>query len=224
MSTNWNDFYNQTNYFMEYPHERTIRFFKRYANKFGTNKNVLEIGFGSGADAKFIASLGFNVVATEVSEVIYNKVQEDIKNKIDNLKLILMNIQDNNFKLPFEDNSIDIITESSVLYAIPKDMYINYMNEFNRVLKKDGMIFTMLLSEEFKDNIKNINNSKDYFNMDYNNFTCQYNRISINELKNIINDNFIISELTKTSIQSYFLEDEYRESSNSYWDVVLKKK
>jgi SAM-dependent methyltransferase len=86
----WNDIYSKKNYFGTGP---TILAHEAH-NLIKNNSitNILELGCGQGRDSLFFANLGYNVVATDISENAINflKTIKDEEN-IENLELYLHN-------------------------------------------------------------------------------------------------------------------------------------
>ena len=102
---------------------------------------VLEIGCGSGAFTSYIArAVGkkgtvYSLdIQQKMLDQLYRKLQKKENKDIDNVKLILGNA----CELPFEGQSIDIVTFITVLQEIPDKQ--KALIEARRVLKKDGKL------------------------------------------------------------------------------------
>jgi ubiquinone/menaquinone biosynthesis C-methylase UbiE len=102
---------------------------------------VLEIGCGSGAFTPYIARAvgkkGFMYsldIQQKMLDRLYKKLQKEENKDINNVKLILGNA----YGLPFEDQSIDVVTFITVLQEIPDKA--KALIEASRVLKKDGKL------------------------------------------------------------------------------------
>lgn len=98
------------------------------------NPNILDFGSGTGNLTLKFLNKGCFVTACDISQkeldILMKKV---INNK--NLKVSLLRDK----KLPFEDNSFDIVATYSVLHHIPD--YLFTIKEFIRVLKPGGYIY-----------------------------------------------------------------------------------
>lgn len=102
---------------------------------------VLEIGCGSGAFTPYIArvvgkkGIVYSLdIQQKMLDRLYRKLQKEENKDIDNVKLILGNAYD----LPFEEQSIDIVTFITVLQEIPDKA--KALIEARRVLKKGGKL------------------------------------------------------------------------------------
>ena len=90
------------------------------------NINILDAGCGNGNYAFYLSSFGYkNIIAVDLFNDIDTKDFKYYKASIN--------------QLPFNDNQFDFIYSNSVIYYLdnPKEG----IEEFNRVLKKDGMLF-----------------------------------------------------------------------------------
>lgn len=89
------------------------------------NKDLLEIGSGTGDKLKAFASIAKSIKGVDVE---HGSCSKDM---LENITYY------DGHTLPFEDNSFDVIFSSNVLEHIP---HINDMEkEFQRVLRKDGV-------------------------------------------------------------------------------------
>jgi SAM-dependent methyltransferase len=87
---------------------------------------VLEIGAGSGVQAKYLADLGFEVKAIEVAGSEYEPLQVYPVAKYDGQRI------------PFPDNSFDVIYSSHVVMHIVDT--VGFHREIQRVLKPQGRV------------------------------------------------------------------------------------
>jgi ubiquinone/menaquinone biosynthesis C-methylase UbiE len=109
---------------------------KRVISGIVSNKNisVLDVGAGTGNLALKFLSSDSKVTAADVS-VNSLELLKQLSNNNQNLKTITLT--DN--KLPFEDNSFDVVATYSVLHHIPN--YLLTVQEMLRVTKKGGLIY-----------------------------------------------------------------------------------
>lgn len=115
-------------------------FIKSLLNNFGTDFSdlkVLDLGFGSGNDIFTLIKAGFkskNISGVEVIEERFNRLKQLLPDT--NLKL------NSGFNIPFEDNSFDLIIQSTVFSSVLNpDSRKQLADEMIRVLKPNGKIF-----------------------------------------------------------------------------------
>jgi len=125
-------------YFLNSKEKQLAKLLYKFYSKDVSNLKALDMGFGNGIDLLTLIKYGFNVknlYGTEILEERFKKVCEIIPNA--NLKLI------DGFYLPFEDNSMDLIIQSTVFSSIlNEDARKNLANEMLRVLSPNGKIFS----------------------------------------------------------------------------------
>lgn len=112
--------------------ERLLRAFLKLGDIKG--KRVLEVGAGTGRDSFSIARMGAEVFVLDYAENAI-KIIEGI-NKVSPVKVIP--VRGDAFKLPFKDESFDIVFHQGLLehFRTPADI----LNENRRVLKKGGVV------------------------------------------------------------------------------------
>ncbi|MCL6572003.1 MAG: class I SAM-dependent methyltransferase [Bacillus sp. (in: Bacteria)] len=100
-----------------------------------TNKTlVLDAGCGTGQTAAYIFQQYMaNVVGLEINPIMLDKA----KSRFQTLNLPIQLIQGSIEKIPFKDNTFDIILSESVLAFVDKP---TTLKEFYRVLKKGGRL------------------------------------------------------------------------------------
>ena len=100
----------------------------------GDEKLVLDFGCGSGNLTHHLSSLGYNVLASDISQGFLDLVAS--KSDIRKVKTIQLN----GFDLSnISDNSVDMVATYSVLHHVPD--YLAILKEFMRVLKTGGVVF-----------------------------------------------------------------------------------
>ena len=87
--------------------------------------SVLEIGAGAGWQAKCLADRGFKVTAIDIAQSRYHQIQE------------WPVIDYDGFRIPLEDQSVDVVFSSNVLEHIPH--IDEFMVEMRRVLRPGGI-------------------------------------------------------------------------------------
>lgn len=99
-------------------------------------KNILDFGCGDGISCEFFnkyfpeSTISGIDVSSESIKIAQNK-------KIPSSSFLLYDGD----KLPFEDNSFDLIFASGVFHHIEKQKHHNIAKEINRVLNKNGKLF-----------------------------------------------------------------------------------
>lgn len=96
------------------------------------NKNILLIGNGTSEKELYFLFKGANLIYTDLSLQAVNFIEQ--KFDFNNKNVEFYAIDANN--LPFPDNSIDIIYGWAFIHHL--DNIENFLNEANRVLKKNG--------------------------------------------------------------------------------------
>lgn len=102
-----------------------------FINAIGSNRNILEVGCGTGLFTKEIQHTNNKITAIDISPDLIEIAKKRISNP--SVDLIVGNAYDT----PFNDNSFDCIIGSSVLHHLDVGLAIK---EFHRLLKPDGKI------------------------------------------------------------------------------------
>ncbi|MBU1853244.1 MAG: class I SAM-dependent methyltransferase [Candidatus Omnitrophica bacterium] len=103
-------------------------------------KDVLEIGFGDGYGADFLAGSAKNIKAIDV--LGKNVDLASSKYKRPNLQFKEMSAVD----LDFGDESFDVVVSFQVIEHIPEKLLMKYLEEIKRVLNKSGIAFISTLN------------------------------------------------------------------------------
>lgn len=123
----WARFYDLTWIPISYLRKKTVEF-----TNISKDKKILDICTGTGDLAIKFASQGNEVMGIDLSEEMIEIANN--KNKFKNLKF---EVEDAT-KLPFENNSFDIVTSSFGLHEMPKEIMLKVLEEVKRVLKSNG--------------------------------------------------------------------------------------
>tara|TARA_B110000263_G_scaffold246051_1_gene256535 strand:- start:1321 stop:1992 length:672 start_codon:yes stop_codon:yes gene_type:complete len=140
----WNNIYSKQNYFGTGPTILALEAQKLI--KTNSIRNILELGCGQGRDSLFFANLGYNVVATDISENAINFIKKT-KNEqnIGNLELYIhdtlnpFNFKKPNFELVYSNLALqffDLIQLPQIFSNIKKIMEPNSFFLFST--KKSG--------------------------------------------------------------------------------------
>ncbi|MBU1061332.1 MAG: class I SAM-dependent methyltransferase [Candidatus Omnitrophica bacterium] len=125
-------------------HKFFVRHFSAYnfAASYTKLKDVLEIGFGDGYGADFLAGSAENIKAIDALEK--NVGLASSKYKRPNLEFRKMSAVD----LDFGDKSFDVVVSFQVIEHIPVNLLMKYLEEIKRVLNKSGIAFISTLNLE----------------------------------------------------------------------------
>jgi len=104
-----------------------------FTKEFVAGKKVLEIGCGTGYGADYLSKSASNIVAIDIREGGISYCQD----KYGKDNLIFM--QADGLKLPFKNESFDVVLSFQVIEHIEPKMVLNYLSEIKRVLKRDGV-------------------------------------------------------------------------------------
>ena len=112
--------------------ELIIDFVKRNGDGF---QKMVDVACGSGQSTFYMASLFSEVVGVDISQAQVNYAQEKSKqlNKYDNIEFCVGSAEN----LPFEDNSVDVVTCASALHWLDEK---SFYSEVDRILKPKGVM------------------------------------------------------------------------------------
>lgn len=140
------------------PQSDTLRFFRflKKERKFILeNKNILDLGCGTGRNSNYLTEMGNNVIGIDISITAL-----DIAKKRSNVQALpghLIYIKgDIGEKYNIESNFIDIILDVTSSNSLDEKGREVYLNEMNRVLKNGGYIFVRALCKDADDNAKRL--------------------------------------------------------------------
>jgi SAM-dependent methyltransferase len=140
----------------EGPQADTLRFLKflKKEEKFKIeNKNILDLGCGTGRNANYLAEMGNRVIGIEISKTALNLARE----RAGGLNLdVDYRLGDIGEEYDIKDNSIDLILDVTSSNSLNEKGREIYLKEVNRVLKTSGYFFVRALAKDGNKNVKNL--------------------------------------------------------------------
>jgi SAM-dependent methyltransferase len=140
----------------EEPQSDTLRFLKflKKEEKYRVeDKNILDLGCGTGRNANYLAENGNKVIGIEISKTAINLAKTRAKDLGVEVDYKLGDIGEP-YDIP--NNSIDVvldITSSNSLNEAGREVYLS---EVDRVIKKGGYFFVRALCKDGNKNVKNL--------------------------------------------------------------------
>jgi len=104
-----------------------------FARGLAANKSILEIGCGAGYGVDYLSRFASSIIAIDTRKDAITFCQT--KYRKSNLDFLLAN----GTKLPFKDNSFDIVISFQVIEHIDPNQVLDYLSEIKRVLKEEGV-------------------------------------------------------------------------------------
>ena len=125
------------------PSEQYKRIVRRYSwvASFCYNKKVLECSCGSGQGSSMLNKISKKYIGADIDKKLISICKQ-------NNPEIEFKIFDA-CKMPFEDNSFDIILIFEAIYYL--DSFYDFVDEARRVLKKGGLIFIVTANKDLYD-------------------------------------------------------------------------
>lgn len=132
---------------------RFLKFLKKDQKYKIENKNVLDLGCGTGRNSNYLAEQGNKVIGIEISKTALSVAQ----NRARDLGVgVDYRIGDIGEKYDIENNSIDVILDVTSSNSLDEKGRDVYLNEMNRILKTGGYIFVRALAKDGNKNVKNL--------------------------------------------------------------------
>jgi SAM-dependent methyltransferase len=140
----------------EEPQADTLRFLKflKKDEKFKVeNKNILDLGCGTGRNSNYLVEKGNNVIGIEISKTALGLARAracELGLSVD------YRLGDIGEPYEIEDNSIDIVLDITSSNSLNEHGREIYLSETHRVLKNGGYFFVRALCKEGNKNVKNL--------------------------------------------------------------------
>ncbi len=103
---------------------------KDYKQYFSGQGKCLDLGCGIGQYSKELMNYGYEVISADISDIALKKVKEFNDN------IVNVNMKE---KLPFIDNSFDLVFANLSIHYFSDNDIKKLMNEIKRILKQDGL-------------------------------------------------------------------------------------
>jgi len=176
---------------------------KEYLNNISSNKVILDAGCGTGKYLNILENNSKLYIGIDLSNEQLKKAK--LKSLKESSKFICSNLS----TIPLKDNEIDLIVSSWVLGTITNiDERNKVLNEFKRVLKKDGII--ILVENGCNSEFEIIRGrDKDNRTKDYNDW--------------IINNGFKLDTIFNTFFEFKTLEEAKKCFNVIYGDIIASK-
>ncbi len=108
-------------------------------------RSVLDLGCGAGRHCIYLAENGFDVVGFDVSKRALRTAKEWVQEeKLTNIEFIRGSMTD----ISLDGCCFDVVIGVSILHYAMKNQIIKALDEIHRILRKDGLFLTNLVSVE----------------------------------------------------------------------------
>lgn len=123
-----------------------FRFYGKFIKKkFKKKLKLLDFGCGQGSAVNFFDQQKINAYGVDISKkdiTVAKKKYKKIKDKFFFTKNL------NDLKIKIENKKFDIITCIQSLYYLSNDDFQSYINYFDQILKKNGIIYATMISSK----------------------------------------------------------------------------
>jgi SAM-dependent methyltransferase len=136
------------------PQSDTLRFLKylKKEEKFRVeDRNILDLGCGTGRNSNYLAEKGNSVIGIEISRTALDIAKARAKEMGVEVDYRLGDI---GIEYAIDDNSIDVILDVTSSNSLDENGREIYLKEMNRVLKTGGYIFVRALCKDGNKNVK----------------------------------------------------------------------
>ncbi len=184
------------------------------------NIKVLDLGSGMGKNANYLAQKEARVVGMEISDIAVGIAQERAKELGSGVQYLKHSIGE---KYPFGDSSFDLIIDITSSNSLNEKERKIYLEEVDRVFKKNGIFFVRALCKDGDKNAKHLlkNNpgvEKDTYIMPETGL--RENVFSKKDFVEMYSQYFEILDIQKT--ESYMRVDN-RLFKRKFWLATMKK-
>ncbi len=138
------------------PQKDTLRFLKylKKVEKYRVEeKNILDLGCGTGRNSNYLADLYNKVIGIEISKTALDIAKTRAHNMGVSVDYRLGDIGE---KYDIPDNSIDVVLDITSSNSLDEKGREVYLEEVQRVMKKGGYFFVRALCKDGNQNVKNL--------------------------------------------------------------------
>lgn len=121
------------------------KFYFFFSKDYIKNKKVLDLGSWTGPFDILIYNLASEITAVDIEE----KALKVLKKNLPKVKCV----RAKSHKLPFKENSFDVVTFWDVIEHIPVGYELSTLKEINRVLRENGYLFLGTVDRNFWSNL-----------------------------------------------------------------------
>jgi SAM-dependent methyltransferase len=132
---------------------RFLKFLKKEQRYKVEDRNILDLGCGTGRNANYLAEEGNNVIGIEISKTALTLAKDranDTGLKVD------YRLGDIGEQYDIPDESIDLVLDVTSSNALDEKGRVVYLSEVSRVLKSGGYFFVRALCKDGNKNVKNL--------------------------------------------------------------------
>jgi SAM-dependent methyltransferase len=140
----------------EGPQADTLRFFKflKKEKKYRLeDREILDLGCGTGRNSNYLADIGNLVIGIEISKTAHNLAKERAR---DLGLMVDYRLGDIGQEYEIADNSVDVVLDVTSSNSLDDKGREIYLRETNRVLKNRGYFFVRALAKDGNKNVKNL--------------------------------------------------------------------
>jgi len=130
-----------------------LKFLKKEEKFKAEEKNILDLGSGTGRNSNYLAEMGNKVIGIEISSTALKTAKDRAQ-----MANIEVDYRLGDIGAPYDvaDDSIDIILDITSSNSLDEKGRAIYLKEMHRVLKSGGYIFVRALCKDGNANVKNL--------------------------------------------------------------------
>jgi ubiquinone/menaquinone biosynthesis C-methylase UbiE len=106
---------------------------------------ILDAGCGSGRDVAYLSEDGFDAIGIDISEGLLKEARKRVKGKFKKMDIT---------EMKFKDEEFDGIWSCATLYHLKKEDVSKILKDFNKILKKKGVLFINVKEGEGSEVVK----------------------------------------------------------------------
>jgi len=137
----WEELFKHEEHRWEVPHHTAVTFAEELREH--RSQSVLDLGCGAGRHVVYLASLGFQVIASDISQTGLSVTQQRLTGRNLPAHLHLCDLT----SIPLADSSIDAVVTLYVIYHNYVEGIRRTVEEIGRVLRPSGLLLISLISD-----------------------------------------------------------------------------